>query len=99
MVETAIDGTQAFLARLYDSVAAAVEAGRSLKQAYDETVAALAPEFGRWVIFEHCMPFDVARAYDEAGGLSDPRIWTAERDIEMWRALERGAEMKSAEAN
>ena len=34
------------------------------------------------------MPFDVARAYDEAKGLDRPQIWTAERDIEMWRALE-----------
>ena len=34
------------------------------------------------------MPFDVSRAYDEAKGLDNPRIWTAERDIEMWPALE-----------
>ena len=31
---------------------------------------------------------DVSRAYDEAGGIADPRIWTAERDVEMWQALE-----------
>ena len=40
------------------------------------------------MIFDHCMPFDVTRAYDEATAHPDPRIWTAERDIEMWRALE-----------
>ena len=34
------------------------------------------------------MPFDVSRAYDEAQGIGNPRIWTAERDLEMWRALE-----------
>ena len=28
------------------------------------------------------------RAYDEAGGIADPRIWTAERDLEMWRDLQ-----------
>ena len=27
-------------------------------------------------------------AYDEAKGIDHPRIWTAERDIEMWKALE-----------
>jgi hypothetical protein len=61
----------------------------SLKLAYDKAMAALQPRYGNWVIFEHCMPFDVSRAYDEAKGLDHPRIWTAERDIEMWSALEK----------
>jgi glyoxylase-like metal-dependent hydrolase (beta-lactamase superfamily II) len=87
-VEAGIAGTQTFLSRLYATVAEGVAAGRSLKQVYDDTVAVLEPDFGDWVIFEHCMPFDVSRAYDEAGGIADPRIWTAERDLEMWRALE-----------
>jgi hypothetical protein len=34
------------------------------------------------------MPFDVTRAYDEATIHTDPRIWTAERDRQMWLALE-----------
>ena len=51
----------------------------------------LRPKYGHWVIFDHCMPFDVSRAYDEAKGIDNPRIWTAERDIEMWQALESGA--------
>jgi hypothetical protein len=46
------------------------------------------PRYSDWVIFDHCMPFDVSRAYDEATGYDDPRIWTAERDIEMWKQLE-----------
>lgn len=87
-VEAGIAGTQDFLTRLYGAVAAGVARGAPLKAVYDETIAALEPDFGHWVIFEHCMPFDVARAYDEAGGTADPRIWTAERDLEMWRALE-----------
>ncbi|MGE8591502.1 MAG: MBL fold metallo-hydrolase, partial [Alcaligenes sp.] len=41
-----------------------------------------------WVIFDHCMPFDVARAYDEVNGHEHPQIWTAERDLEMWKQLE-----------
>ena len=64
------------------------EAGESLKQAYDKAMTALQPRYGNWVIFEHCLPFDVSRAYDEAKGLDHPRIWTAERDLETWATLE-----------
>ena len=88
-VEEGIAGTQAFLGDLYSAVSRSAEAGDSLKQAYDKAMAALQPRYGNWVIFEHCMPFDVSRAYDEAKGLDHPRIWTAERDIEMWSALEK----------
>jgi hypothetical protein len=62
--------------------------GHELKQVYATAMRELRPKYGHWVIFEHCMPFDVSRAYDEAKGIDNPRIWTAERDIEMWRALE-----------
>jgi hypothetical protein len=48
----------------------------------------LRPKYGQWVIFDHCMPFDVTRAYDEATQYADPRVWTAERDVAMWKALE-----------
>lgn len=89
-VEDGIAGTQAFLTEMYQSVAQGVSGGKSLKDIYGETFRRLEPRFGGWVIFEHCMPFDVARAYDEASGIADPRIWTAERDLEMWRALEQG---------
>ena len=34
------------------------------------------------------MPFDVSRAYDEAQGITHPRIWTDKRDLEMWQQLE-----------
>lgn len=89
-VDEGIAGTQAFVTELYGSVAEGVAAGKPLGDIYRETFARLEPKFGGWVIFEHCMPFDVARAYDEASGIADPRIWTAERDVEMWRALEQG---------
>ena len=48
----------------------------------------LKPKFGQWVIFDHCLPFDVTRAYDEATQYRDPRICTAERDKAMWESLE-----------
>ena len=87
-VEEGIAGTQAFLADLYKVVSQSAEAGESLKDAYDKAMAALQPRYGKWVIFEHCMPFDVTRAYDEASGITHPRIWTAKRDIAMWKALQ-----------
>jgi hypothetical protein len=65
-----------------------VAAGLDLKTVYRQTYDALAPKYGKWVIFDHCMPFDVTRAFDEATAHPHPRIWTAERDIEMWRTLE-----------
>lgn len=85
--EDGIAGTRAFIADLYGSVKAGVEAGKGLKEVYDETFKALEPKYGHWVIFEHCMPFDVTRAYQEASGARDPQIWTAERDREMWTEL------------
>lgn len=86
-VAESLRGTRAFVTKMYESVRDARASGKDLKQAYDETYAKLKPEFGHWVIFDHCLPFDISRAYDEAGGLDDPRIWTAERDAEMWQAL------------
>lgn len=87
-VKEAIDGTRGFIADLYGSVRAGVAAGHDLKRIYKDTHAALKPKYGHWVIFDHCLPFDVTRAFDEAQGLDHPRIWTAERDREMWAALE-----------
>ena len=87
-VKEGISGTRAFITDLLNAAKQGVAAGNSLKQIYDDTFASLSPDYGQWVIFEHCMPFDVSRAVDEAGGITDPRIWTAERDIEMWKALE-----------
>jgi len=84
----AIDGTRAFLAAMYGSVKSGRAAGRSLAECYQETYAKLAPTYGHWVIFDHCLPFDVTRCYDEAGEYADPRIWTAQRDEEMWHSLQ-----------
>jgi glyoxylase-like metal-dependent hydrolase (beta-lactamase superfamily II) len=89
-VAEALAGTAAFTAAVFAKARAGVAAGHELPQIYAETMAALRPTYGQWVIFEHCMPFNVSRAVDEARGLDTPRIWTAERDREMWQALERG---------
>ena len=87
-VRKAIASTRAFISDVYTLVNNGVAQGKTLNAIYKETVAALRPTYGHWVIFDHCMPFDVTRAYDEATGHAHPRIWTAERDIEMWNELE-----------
>ena len=87
-VSAGLAGTRAFVSELYAQVRAGAAAGKALRDVYRETIDALRPRYGQWVIFDHCMPFDVTRAYDEATQFPDPRIWTAERDLEMWQSLE-----------
>ena len=65
-----------------------VAKGRSLKDAVDFARLAMDPKFKSFAIYEHCLPFNVSRAYDEARGIEWPVIWTAERDREMWAALQ-----------
>jgi glyoxylase-like metal-dependent hydrolase (beta-lactamase superfamily II) len=79
--------TEDFLTTLYGSVADSAAKGRSLKEAFDEARRVMDPKFASFAIYEHCMPFNVSRAYDEAKGIEHPVIWTAERDRAMWAAL------------
>ncbi|MEO6928553.1 MAG: MBL fold metallo-hydrolase [Casimicrobiaceae bacterium] len=87
-VKAGLEGTRAFITAMFDSVKRGAAAGSDLRTVYRDTYATLKPRFGDWVIFDHCLPFDVTRAYDEATQFKDPRIWTAQRDKEMWQALE-----------
>ena len=87
-VKAGLDGTRAFITEMFGAVKRAAAGGKDLRTTYKETYAALKPKFGNWVIFDHCLPFDVSRAYDEATKYRDPRIWTAQRDKEMWESLE-----------
>ena len=87
-VQAGLAGTRNFISDLYASVKAGAAAGKDLRNIYKDTHAALKPKYGHWVIFDHCMPFDVTRALDEATQHPDPRIWTAERDKAMWDSLE-----------
>jgi glyoxylase-like metal-dependent hydrolase (beta-lactamase superfamily II) len=87
-VALGLRSTEAFVTDLYASVKAGVAAGKDLRAVYRETYERLQPRYGGWVIFDHCMPFDVTRAYDEATQYADPRVWTAERDRAMWETLE-----------
>lgn len=87
-VAAGLAGTKAFVSDVWASVRSGAAAGKDLRAVYRETYERLKPRYGQWVIFDHCMPFDVSRAYDEATQHADPRIWTAERDREMWASLE-----------
>ena len=87
-VAKGLAGTRAFIADVYESVRAGVAANKDLKIVYRETMERLRPKYGHWVIFDHCMPFDVTRCFDEVTQYADPRIWTAERDLKMWQTLE-----------
>jgi len=88
MVKEGIALTADFIATLFESVKESVAQGRSLKDAFDFARLVMDPKFKAFAIYEHCLPFNVARAYDEARGMDWPAIWTAERDHEMWAALQ-----------
>jgi len=88
MVKASIELTTDFISTLYGSVQDSVAKGRSLKDAFDFARLTMDPKFKSFAIYEHCLPFNVARAYDEARGIEWPVIWTTERDREMWAALQ-----------
>ena len=88
MVSEGIALTSDFISTLYGSVQESVAKGRSLKDAFDFARLAMDQKFKTFAIYEHCLPFNVSRAYDEARGIEWPVIWTAERDRELWAALQ-----------
>src|ERR1700757_2308576 len=79
-VAEGLRSTAGFIADVRASVEAGVAAGKDLNAVYKETFARLKPKYGHWVIFDHCMPFDVTRCFDEVTQYPDPRVWTADRD-------------------
>ena len=88
MVDAALANTRDFVDSTYNAVKPIAAKGGTLKEAWDAVRAACDPKFKDYAIYEHCLPFNVARAYDEARGIVHPRIWTAERDLEMWAQLQ-----------
>jgi glyoxylase-like metal-dependent hydrolase (beta-lactamase superfamily II) len=88
MVATAIDNTRDFVHSTYQPIAQVAARGGTLKDAWDACRAECDPKFSEYAIYEHCLPFNVARAFDEARGIDTPRIWTAERDLQMWADLQ-----------
>lgn len=86
-VGTAIEDTRAFVRTTLEGTRAVKEAGGSLRDAFEAVHAQLAPRYAGFPIFEHTMPFNIQRTWDELDGIEHPRIWTAERDREVWDAL------------
>ncbi len=87
-VRAAVEQSRDFLRVMLDRVGRVHAEGGTLKRAFDDTHSALAPTYGRWPIFEHCLPFNVQRVWDELDGIDWPRIWTADRDQQVWNALQ-----------
>jgi glyoxylase-like metal-dependent hydrolase (beta-lactamase superfamily II) len=85
--QAAFQGTADFISALYETAEIAVAKGMSLKETYAAVRAVMDEPFGDYAIYEHCLPFNVSRAYDEARGVEWPRIWTDQRDRAMWEAL------------
>jgi glyoxylase-like metal-dependent hydrolase (beta-lactamase superfamily II) len=88
MVEEALDLTGDFLRSTYAPAARVALGGGPLKEAFAAVRTACDGRFGSYAIYEHCLPFNVARAYDEALDIDTPRVWTAERDRAMWEELQ-----------
>ncbi len=86
--DAAIEQTRDFLKGMIAQVGEVHRRKGTLKEAFEATHALLEPKFGRWPIFEHCLPFDVQRLWDEFDGIDWPRIWTMERDREVWAELQ-----------
>jgi glyoxylase-like metal-dependent hydrolase (beta-lactamase superfamily II) len=86
-VPRAIDDTRGFLSAVLDGTREVKENGGTPRDAYRATHDALAPRYGTFPIFEHTMPFNVQRAWDELDGIDHPRIWTVERDRAVWDEL------------
>ncbi len=88
LVTDAIRLTRTFLSKLYGAAEQSVARGASLGDTMQAVREAMDAEFGSFAIYEHCLPFNVSRAYDEARGIDHPVVWTAERDRDMWAALQ-----------
>jgi glyoxylase-like metal-dependent hydrolase (beta-lactamase superfamily II) len=86
-VTTAIEDTRAFVRTTLDGTREVQDRHGSLKDAFELVHAQLAPRYAGFPIFEHTMPFNIQRTWDELDGIEHPRIWTAERDREVWDAL------------
>jgi len=87
-VATAIEDTRAFIRTTIEATRTARDAGGTIKDAFETAHAALAPRYAGFPIFEHTVPFNVQRTWDELDGIEHPRIWTAERDRQVWDALQ-----------
>ena len=88
-VQAGLAGTRAFIAELYAAVKAGAAAGKDLRSVYKRNLRRAEAEVRP---LGDLRPLHavrrVARLRRRDAVHADPRIWTAQRDIEMWQALE-----------
>ena len=87
-IDDALELTEDFVMSTFKSVSKIAHMGGDLKEAMLSCREHCDEKFSDYAIYEHCLPFNVSRAFDEAKGIDNPRIWTAERDKEMWDLLQ-----------
>ena len=88
IVNEAIECTRDFVQSTYNPAASVAAKNGSLKDAWDLVRERCDKKFSNYAIYEHCLPFNVSRAFDEARGIDHPRIWTDKRDLDMWDELQ-----------
>lgn len=86
-VDDAIEQSRSFLQTMIRECSAVRDRGGDVVDAFRACHAALQPQYGSWPIFEHCLPFNVSRLWEELSGIDRPRIWTPEIDREVWAKL------------
>ena len=86
-VDAAIEQSRTFLNTMIRETTAVQQRGGTVKEAFTACHDALHEDYGHWPIFEHCLPFNVSRLWDELSGIERPVIWTMERDREVWSRL------------
>ena len=87
--QQAIADTLGFVSRLYHYAQEAVAEQAGLEEAFKHIKLKMDSDYKHWVIYEHCLPFSVSRAFDEASGIEQPKIWNAEKDQYLWNSIHR----------
>lgn len=87
-VQSAIAMTRGFISRLYHYVQEAVAEQANLEETFQHVQLKMDKDYKSWVIYQHCLPFSVCRAFEEVSGQIHPGIWTVKKDQELWRQLQ-----------
>lgn len=86
-VDNAIEQSRHFLTTMIEATTMVRRRGGSVEEAFEACHQALVDRYGQWPIFDHCLPFNVSRLWDELNGAEHPAIWTPERDRHTWEQL------------
>ncbi len=83
----AIETTRDFITTLKDAASACAEQNLGLKETYNHCGQVMESRFSGLLESDTHLPFNVARAYDEAHGLDVPQAWSSERLADVHDAL------------